>query len=598
MPSVAQNAEIISSVVSYAYWGANRADTPLDLRTVLALALTCRAFLEPALDQLWRRQLTLFNLARTLPDNAWEVYDGDATGPGGMKQKLIKSTRVFIPQDWARFDYYAAKIKELGYDPRAPFGTAELVAAPSWRREGVPFDFFTSMCTVRAPYELVPNVRRVRWTTHETALKIRPHVYMFLNAPLTGLTLEFPDASTDPEAPGAAYYKDAVFIRYTLKAITEQCPAFRDVELVWPQIEGYADSIRDFLGAMPQLRTVWTNVQAWQDEDLARLAALPELRRTRLYLASAEFPWLAHEHGTAPFPALVDLTLEAPSLENCTSFFVALGRCQLGKLTVTCDKRPSTPTLHKFLATLAASCTSSTLLTFSLSDIESPSVSSESSDVGGNQCTITSDPLLPLTHFPSLRALMIDVSATYALDDAFPATVLPRWPALEKLSLGKTHRWGLHRALTATATDSTTPRLTLAGLANIVRLAPMLEELCVAIDATSSQYLKADSVRANTRVVSVDLSDSLVPQDEAGAARMSRFLATLFPALERISAKTAPVTTDVEGDVQLADSGESTSSEAAKATLATDAFWRMVEKQVATFAMLREMDMDIPMDVS
>lgn len=89
MTSVALNAEIVSYIASFAYWGANRPGAPLNLRNVRALALTCRAFLEPALDQLWRRQLTLFNLARTLPDDSWEIYDAEEAGPDGRKQRLI-----------------------------------------------------------------------------------------------------------------------------------------------------------------------------------------------------------------------------------------------------------------------------------------------------------------------------------------------------------------------------------------------------------------------------------------------------------------------------------------------------------------------------
>lgn len=36
------------------------------------LARTCRSFLEPSLDALWKRQLTLAPLMKTLPDDAYE----------------------------------------------------------------------------------------------------------------------------------------------------------------------------------------------------------------------------------------------------------------------------------------------------------------------------------------------------------------------------------------------------------------------------------------------------------------------------------------------------------------------------------------------
>lgn len=40
--------------------------------SIARLARTCRAFLEPCLDALWKRQLTLAPLMKTLPDDAYE----------------------------------------------------------------------------------------------------------------------------------------------------------------------------------------------------------------------------------------------------------------------------------------------------------------------------------------------------------------------------------------------------------------------------------------------------------------------------------------------------------------------------------------------
>lgn len=44
-----------------------------DGRTRLAFALTCRAFLEPAIDLLWVSQDGLYNLIRCLPQDLWMV---------------------------------------------------------------------------------------------------------------------------------------------------------------------------------------------------------------------------------------------------------------------------------------------------------------------------------------------------------------------------------------------------------------------------------------------------------------------------------------------------------------------------------------------
>lgn len=398
---------------------------------------------------------------------------------------------------------------------------------------------------------------------------------MFLNTPLTALALEFPDPG--PEDANA-YYANATFVKYTLRAVAEQCPAFRDVELVWPQFEGYAGALSDFLRAVPRLRSFVANVQEWKEEDLARLASLLDLRRTRVYLEGTQFPWLARADGLRPFPSLVDLTVEVPSLDRCTAFLAALGPRPLEKLTVICAERSSTPMVNETCLTISACCAPSMLRCLSLSG-----GSGSTSSLTRAECLITTEALLPLTSLSALHAFRLDFSAVYALDDAFPASILAAWPALEALSIGATYGWGLR------------PLLTFTGLAQVVQLCPQLEELCVAIDASRGEL--PPGARPNERIAAIDLADTYVPQDEAGTVALSRSLAALFPELEHISAKTSGPK-EAEG----ADMGTKTGSHAAIMTeelaqsLATREFWSEVEKQVATFAMLR--DMDIPMDLS
>ena len=92
MDAILLNPEILSHIASAVYWHKEYFDNRLHLGDVLSLALTCHAFREPALDQLWRRQLTIFNLIKTLPEDAWFVYDGHYVGPDGSRQLFIVST--------------------------------------------------------------------------------------------------------------------------------------------------------------------------------------------------------------------------------------------------------------------------------------------------------------------------------------------------------------------------------------------------------------------------------------------------------------------------------------------------------------------------
>ncbi|KAF9442723.1 hypothetical protein P691DRAFT_680885 [Macrolepiota fuliginosa MF-IS2] len=71
-------------------------------RVLAAAALTCRAWMEPALDRLWRSLDKLFPLFRLLP----AFYRSDTT--------FVLRGRV-SEEDWGRFDWYAGRVKSFCY---------------------------------------------------------------------------------------------------------------------------------------------------------------------------------------------------------------------------------------------------------------------------------------------------------------------------------------------------------------------------------------------------------------------------------------------------------------------------------------------------
>ncbi|KAL7277629.1 hypothetical protein ACG7TL_008556 [Trametes sanguinea] len=495
---------------------------------------------------------------------------------------IIKPTRVLIPNDWMRFDYYAERIKEIGYDPRAPSGSTEV---PGSRKVAVTSDFVDPMLIVRMPSELVPNVKRVRWTTNELRAMIRPHVYIFLNPPLTSLVLDLHDAPLDP---GGYWCPDARLIKYTLKAITEQCSSFRDVEILWKPHDGLAESVWDFMKANHgTLRTLVLNAQDWTDEMLTYLASLPKLRKTRVYLSSTTFSWLRKVPEWPPFRSLVDLTLEAPSLDYCIDFFTALRDAKLESFTVVCADRPTALLLKRFTANLWSRIEPDGLRTLCITDTDRSPISR---DAPGEHIVGT-DALFFLKHFSALRAFTLDLSCVYELSSTFAETILASFPLLEKLSLGPGYGWGQRSGLG------------FADLAKVVEVCPLLEQLCISIDASQHEQATIPSgVKPNTRLKTIDLSDSYVAQDPAGAVALSKNLAALFPELEHIRAKTPGWKKKRKGqdgdekeDLDGADTQTASDTDEEYEGLAGEDFWREVEKQVATFALLK--DIDFPMDM-
>ncbi|KAF9484254.1 hypothetical protein BDN70DRAFT_825915 [Pholiota conissans] len=98
------NPDILDDICEYLSYDcdADTEDIHLSRRTLLRLALTCKAFLEPALDRLWRSLDSLFPLLKILP--AFGKSDGTYVLRGTISEA-----------DWARFDWYARRIRKFSY---------------------------------------------------------------------------------------------------------------------------------------------------------------------------------------------------------------------------------------------------------------------------------------------------------------------------------------------------------------------------------------------------------------------------------------------------------------------------------------------------
>ncbi|KAJ7664492.1 hypothetical protein DFH06DRAFT_1324043 [Mycena polygramma] len=82
----------------------------IDSQSALAsLARACKLFCDPALDELWKEQDTLYNIVRCMPRDLWEVPDED----GGMTL-----ARPVLPADWDRALIYARRVKTFYFDDR------------------------------------------------------------------------------------------------------------------------------------------------------------------------------------------------------------------------------------------------------------------------------------------------------------------------------------------------------------------------------------------------------------------------------------------------------------------------------------------------
>ena len=112
-------------------------DDESGMRTLCALARTCRALQGPALDVIWYHQINLNNLISLMPDGFWissyhVIQQSQFSSPCGKKrcynEMYINTSRAEEPhiphdsaerrqapstQDFDRFNFYAPRVRKL-----------------------------------------------------------------------------------------------------------------------------------------------------------------------------------------------------------------------------------------------------------------------------------------------------------------------------------------------------------------------------------------------------------------------------------------------------------------------------------------------------
>ncbi|KAF5334533.1 hypothetical protein D9611_013812 [Ephemerocybe angulata] len=126
-----------------------------DINDALAVSLTCRAFLEPALDRIWHTLHSSREIISCFPEDLWEVELRDATGLKGnatVQVEVLVLRRALKVADLERYlTKYSHRIRSfVGSSPRAFFFSNEVSQA-------------LQMATEYRPGALAPHLESFRW---------------------------------------------------------------------------------------------------------------------------------------------------------------------------------------------------------------------------------------------------------------------------------------------------------------------------------------------------------------------------------------------------------------------------------------------------
>ncbi|KAF8064856.1 hypothetical protein FPV67DRAFT_158127 [Lyophyllum atratum] len=226
-PITLMNFDTLTKIFEFVDTGLDSSDIKLSQKRLLHLSLTCKAFLDPALDSLWRSMNSILPLLRLLP--TLEVIDGIYMLCGKVQD-----------QDLNRFKSYARRIRTYFLD-----STAQPVLAP-----------FT--LTQMQALPLLPALRHLRCSSLQPLLTL---TIPLLFSP-TLEYFELMNVVPDPRVTGALLY-----------ALENYAPDLKQLILHRPSSAEFLSSVLTFR----QLRSL--SLSGNIDFRLfQQIAALPELR--------------------------------------------------------------------------------------------------------------------------------------------------------------------------------------------------------------------------------------------------------------------------------------------------------------------------------
>ncbi|KAG0704043.1 hypothetical protein DFH29DRAFT_997926 [Suillus ampliporus] len=444
--------EILSNVISHVgthvmdkhYRGSDRrgGPTPSSRRTLFALALTCRAFSEQALDALWETSTDIVPLLRCagiiVPPQD-EDEDNGFISPTESQLAIISryAHRVrFLSMTW------------LGENPKRP---------------SYALSFLQTL--VDSSKILMPNLR---------CLVVETGFFLHLVPPLLGPRLQHLTIRTLYYGYNGAHVVQRLAFDMILRSLPSSCPSLQSFKV---DIFGLntldASSIAPLLSHaipnLPQLRTVIAPVIT--KDALTHLPSSLTSIETHLPTGSDLEDILGSSHGHFVFRNLGSVDWWIKEWRDVEDF----ARLWPGKLTslslrsspVRLDRsnmiKFNPGQLQVLFDSLHTSEAFKYLQCIRLSDSSNYSRQSKFTKI------ITIDTLRPLFHLTHLKVVDMDTTSSISLYEEDLKEAAKAWPRLEVLLLNKKFGW-----------HAPTP-MTLVDVVKFIELCPCLTELCVGI---------------------------------------------------------------------------------------------------------------------
>ena len=375
-----------------------------------------------------------------------------------------------MKSDWARFDYYAPRIKRLGYYI-AEFRDRDL---SMWRGHNyhpwtrpVDSELITQLCLYRRTPYILPNLVALRWTKWDVAY-LR-HLPMFLGPSLKFLSIAFwkDTFAKDSNLPNELYYHTSEI----LQSLATLCPSLTQLEMVLQQEAEVIDASTAFLFSCKRLEGFAVSSRTWSKDVILYLSMQETLKRVYLTIDEETANDLSFLTSSSPlrypFPSLDTLTMDTTTLSSCTELIKMMGQCRLRLIEFEYTSRADSIDLHHLFVALWSHCSKTTLQHLCVQ-----TVVTREYGLHTDYHAFTINLIHPMMDFPNITAFIIGVPLIGCMGDVELCHIARCWRNLRDLRL--LDGWGWSRP----------SEITFAALAFLAWACPRLESLSIAVNAT------------------------------------------------------------------------------------------------------------------
>ncbi|KAJ7647935.1 hypothetical protein FB45DRAFT_894810 [Roridomyces roridus] len=460
------------------------------LETFASLALTCRAFQDPALDMLWSEQDTIRNVLKTLPSCLW--VERKESGPSGWDVGFyFRIINTIEPEDWAVPLSYARRIRKLSlrYEHEEEFPDAAMFKA-----------------IASAPAEhFCPNLRSLVWASQEEAHLPFLNIFLGPNLESARIILDHFESSL----PDNLSFRNLKNLEFHCKMPSSAtCRAASDLLTRLERVENLVVPCLDrnavkYLSHLPSLRSL----------ELSSAAILPN-GDTAATSSSEATP--AH---SPPFPALRNVKFDDRPLPG------SIVEC-LQMLPVGCPIECFVTFVNEDAAEESfASLFTEVGTRFSSASLRTLEIKSRAQWVFNIDRLENPGALIPLLSFHNLTKLLLILPIAIGIDDAMAWDCATSWPSLVRLEMREPGA-GLSRS---------PPCMTMNALRAFATHCRRLKHLSLNVDGSTIPSLDDDdsseSVASPRCTLSfLDVGSSPIHDAET----VAKFLADLFPHLRNI----------------------------------------------------------------